>query len=99
MADMTMVEPGDILSAAGELDNHQAELSTLVGNFNSEIQRLIKSWKSPNTADFSSRFENDYTAMKEMLDQISDFAATLRQAAKDFEETEESVSADVAGLN
>jgi uncharacterized protein YukE len=96
MPDMSNIDSEKILSAVGQLDGIVDRMSGCVGKFDEAIGRLDKGWVSEVKAGFMATYQNDREAMQEMLGQLYEIGATLREAASDFDKTE---SETLSGAN
>ncbi len=88
MADMSNVDSDKILSAVGQLEGIVDRMNGCVGKFADAIEALDKGWVSEVKAGFMATYQNDWEAMQEMLGQLREINAMLREAAQDFDKTE-----------
>ncbi len=88
MADMSNIDSDKILSAVGQLEGIVDRMNGCVGKFADAIEALDKGWVSEVKAGFMATYQNDWDAMQEMLGQLREINAMLREAAQDFDKTE-----------
>ena len=91
MPDMSHVDSEKILSAVGQLDGVVDRMNGCVGKFADAIERLDKGWVSEVKTGFMATYQNDWEAMQEMLAQLRELSAALREAASDFDKTENEI--------
>jgi uncharacterized protein YukE len=88
MPDMSNIDSDKILSAVGQLEGIVDRMNSCVGKFADAIETLDKGWVSEVKAGFMSTYQNDWEAMQEMLGQLREINTMLRDAASDFDKTE-----------
>ena len=88
MADMSNIDSDKILSAVGQLEGIVDRMNGCVGKFADAIETLDKGWASEVKAGFMATYQTDWEAMQEMLGQLREINAMLREAAQDFDKTE-----------
>ena len=88
MPDISNIDSEKILSAVGQLDGVVDRMSGCVSKFADAIENLDKGWVSEVKAGFMARYQKDWEAMQEMLSQLREINTMLREAASDFDETE-----------
>jgi uncharacterized protein YukE len=88
MADMSNIDSDKILSAVGQLEGIVDRMNGCVGKFADAIETLDKGWVSEVKAGFMATYQNDWEAMQEMLGQLREINTMLREAAQDFDKTE-----------
>ena len=88
MPDISNIDSEKILSAVGQLDGVVDRMNGCVGKFADAIENLDKGWVSEVKAGFMATYQKDWEAMQEMLAQLREINATLREAASDFDKTE-----------
>ena len=88
MADMSNIDSDKILSAVGQLEGIVDRMNGCVGKFADAIEALDKGWVSEVKAGFMATYQNDWDAMQEMLGQLREINTMLREAAQDFDKTE-----------
>ena len=88
MADMSNIDSDKILSAVGQLEGIVDRMNGCVGKFADAIEALDKGWVSEVKAGFMATYQNDWEAMQEMLGQLREINTMLREAAQDFDKTE-----------
>ncbi len=88
MADMSNIDSDKILSAVGQLEGIVDRMNGCVGKFADAIETLDKGWVSEVKAGFMSTYQTDWEAMQEMLGQLREINTMLREAAQDFDKTE-----------
>ncbi|MDR0549153.1 MAG: WXG100 family type VII secretion target [Deltaproteobacteria bacterium] len=98
MPDVSNVESDKIISAAGQLDGVVDRLNGNVMKFADAIESLDKGWKSEVKAAFMATYRSDYEAMQEMIAQLREISATLRDAATDFDKTENDIQSSFSSL-
>jgi WXG100 family type VII secretion target len=85
---MSNVDSDKILSAVGQLEGIVDRMNGCVGKFADAIETLDKGWVSEVKAGFMATYQNDWEAMQEMLGQLHEINTMLREAAQDFDKTE-----------
>ena len=88
MSDLSNIDTEKILSAVGQLDGVVDRMNGCVGKFSDSIENLDKGWVSDVKAGFMATYQKDWEAMQEMLAQLREINTTLREAASDFDKTE-----------
>ena len=88
MPDMSNIDSEKILSDVGQLDGIVDRMNGCVGKFTDAIVNLDKGWVSEVKAGFMATYQKDQEAMQEMLSQLREVCTTLREAASDFDKTE-----------
>jgi uncharacterized protein YukE len=88
MPDMSNIDSEKILSAVGQLEGIVDRMNGCVGKFADTIETLDKGWVSEVKGGFMDTYQNDWEAMQEMLGQLREINAMLREAAQDFDKTE-----------
>jgi len=96
MPDISNIDSEKILSAVGQLDGIADRINGCVNKFNDAIAALDKGWVSDVKAGFMATYQTDRDAMQEMLVQLREINAGLRDAAGDFDKTETDI---VSGVN
>ena len=98
MPDMSHIDSEKILSAVSQLESIVARMSGQVGKFSDAIGTLDKGWVSEVKSEFMASYQTDLEAMHEMLQQLTEINTGLREAASDFDKTENEVLACVHAL-
>jgi len=98
MPDISHIDSEKILSATGQLDGIADRISGCAGKFNDAIAALDKGWVSDVKAGFMATYQIDRDAMQEMLSQLREINAGLRDAAGDFDKTENEMVSGVSTL-
>jgi uncharacterized protein YukE len=88
MPDMSNIDSEKILSAVGQLEGIVDRMNGCVGKFADAVETLDKGWTSEVKAGFMSAYQTDWEAMQEMLGQLREVNTMLREAATDFDKTE-----------
>jgi uncharacterized protein YukE len=88
MPDLSNIDSEKILSAVSQLDGIVDRMSGCAGKFADAIENLDKGWVSEVKGPFMQNYQTDWEAMQEMLAQLREVGATLREAAADFDKTE-----------
>ena len=88
MSDLSNIDSEKILSAVGQLDGVVDRMNGCVGKFADAIENLDKGWVSEVKAGFMATYQKDWEAMQEMLAQLREICTTLREAASDFDKSE-----------
>ena len=88
MPDISNIDSEKILSAVGQLDGVVDRMNGCVGKFADAIGNLDKGWISEVKGSFMNTYQNDREAMLEMLSQLREINTTLREAAGEFDKTE-----------
>ena len=96
MPDMSNIDSEKIISAVGQLDGIVDRMNGCVGKFADAIENLDKGWVSEVKSGFMATYQNDWEAMQEMLAQLRELNASLRDAASDFDKMENDA---LAGAN
>ncbi len=98
MASLSNVDPEKIRSTVSKLDGIIQSVSGCVDKFADAVEALDKGWVSDVKADFMSRYQKDWEAMQEMLNQYREISAQLLETANDVEKTEGDIFASVRAL-
>jgi len=98
MPEISNIDSEKILSAAGQLDGVVDRMNGCVGKFADAIENLDKGWVSEVKAGFMANYQKDWEAMQEMLAQLREISSGLRDAASDFDKTENDIAAGVGAL-
>jgi uncharacterized protein YukE len=61
----------------------------LRGEISDAIETLDKGWVSEVKSGFMATYQQDWEAMQEMLGQLREINTALREAAADFDKTEQ----------
>ena len=88
MPDMSNIDSDKILSAVGQLEGIVDRMNGCAGKFADAIETLDKGWISEVKTGFMVTYQNDWEAMQEMLGQLREINTILREAAQDFDKTE-----------
>jgi uncharacterized protein YukE len=88
MSDLTNIDSEKILSAVSQLDGIVDRMNGCVGKFADAIANLDKGWVSEVKGPFMQNYQTDQEAMQEMLSQLREVGTALREAAADFDKTE-----------
>jgi uncharacterized protein YukE len=88
MSDLTNIDSAKILSAVGQLDGVVDRMNGCVNKFADAIENLDKGWVSEVKGPFMQSYQTDREAMQEMLAQLREVGVALREAAADFDKTE-----------
>lgn len=98
MADMTNVDTGRIKSVVSQMDNLVDGMRADSIKIREAINALDKGWNADSKAKFMSRFRAEEEALVEMLEQYLEIGQVLREAADDFERTENEISSQCGSL-
>ena len=98
MPDISNIDSEKIISAAGQLDGIVDRMNGCAGKFADAIAALDKAWVSEVKAGFMATYQTDWEAVQEMLSQLREIGAGLREAASDFDKTEGDINAGVGAL-
>jgi len=98
MSDLSNIDPEKILSAVSRSEGIVDRISGLVMKFADAIETLDKGWVSEVKVGFMATYHTDRDAMQEMLSQLHEINATLREAASDFDKTEGDILSGVKAL-
>lgn len=98
MPDISNVDTEKILSAVGQLDSCVDRINGCVGKFADAIENLDKGWVSEVKGPFMVNYQRDWEAMQEMLAQLREVGTILREAAADFDKTENEMLSGVSAL-
>ena len=98
MPDISNIDSEKILSAVGQLDGITDRINGCVGKFAAAIETLDKGWVSEVKAGFMAAYQTDREAAQEMLAQLCEITAGLREAASDFDKTEGDIISSVSAL-
>ena len=98
MPDISNVDAEKILSAVSQLDGIVDKMNGSVGKFADAIETLDKGWISEVKGGFMSTYQHDWEAMQEMLSQLREINTTLREAASDFDKTENEILSGAGAL-
>jgi len=80
-----------LISAANQLDEITSRMNGCVSRFGSAIETLDKGWVSDVKAGFMATYQHDMSALQEMLAQLGEITAGLRDAASEFDKTENDI--------
>jgi WXG100 family type VII secretion target len=92
------VETEKISTAASNLDDVVERMKGLVTKFAEAITSLDKGWVSEVKGSFMAAYNRDYEAMQEMIEQLREVNVTLREAAADFDKTENEINSIIRSL-
>jgi uncharacterized protein YukE len=98
MSDTSNIDSEKILSTCSQLDAVVERMDGYVMKFADAIERLDKGWVSEIKAGFMTNYQKDLEAMQEMISQLRELTTMLREAASDFDKTEEDVFSSVGSL-
>ena len=98
MPDMSNIDTEKILSAVGQLDGVIDRMNGCVGKFADAIENLDKGWVSEVKGAFMANYQKDLEAMQEMLSQLKEINTMLREAASDFDKTENELQSGANSL-
>lgn len=98
MPDISNIDWEKILSAASQMDGITDRINGCAGKFADAVETLDKGWTSEVKAGFMAAYQKDWEAMQEMLAQLREFSAGLRDAASDFDKTENEICSKVRAL-
>lgn len=98
MPDISNVDTEKILSAVGQLEGIVDRMNGSVAKFADAIENLDKGWVSEVKAGFMATYQTDMEAMQEMLSQLMEINTTLREAASDFDKSENETLSGVRAL-
>ena len=98
MPDISNIDGEKILAAASQLEGIVDRLNKSVMKFADAIETLDKGWVSEVKAGFMSTYKVDIDAMHEMLSQLMEINAGLREAASDFDKTESDILGSFGAL-
>lgn len=99
MAGMSNVDSDKILSTVGQLEGITDRLNGCVTKFSDAIAALDKGWVSEVKGPFMDNYQTDLEAMQEMVSQLQEVNAIMREAAADFDKTESEIAGNVRALN
>ena len=88
MSDLSNIDTEKILSAVGQLEGVVDRMNGCVGKFADAVANLDNGWVSEVKAGFMATYQKDLEATQEMLSQLREVNVTLREAAGEFEKTE-----------
>jgi uncharacterized protein YukE len=88
MSDLTNIDSEKILSTVSQLDGIVDRMNGCVVKFSDAIGNLDKGWISEVKGPFMQNYQTDLEAMQEMLAQLREVGTALREAAADFDKTE-----------
>jgi uncharacterized protein YukE len=98
MPDISNIDSEKILSSVGQLDGIVDRMNGCVGKFADAIEALDKGWVSEVKGPFMANYQKDWDAMQEMLSQLREIGTALREAAADFDKTENEMLSGVNAL-
>ena len=98
MADITNVDPQQILKTVSRLDTIVNGIAGSVGKIEDIMAALDKGWISSVKYEFMSRYQSDAEALREMIDQYEEISQLLTQCAKDYENADEGLKAKFGSL-
>jgi len=98
MADTSNNDSEKLLAAANQLDGILGTMNGCVTRFSGAIDALDKGWVSDIKAGFMSTYHNDLSALQEMMAQLNEITAGLRDAAAEFEKTESDILGSFSAL-
>ncbi|MDR0355920.1 MAG: hypothetical protein LBJ64_09355 [Deltaproteobacteria bacterium] len=98
MSDTSNIDSEKILSTCNQLDGVVDRMDGYVMKFAEAIERLDKGWVSEIKAGFMANYQKDLEAMQEMISQLRELTNMLRDAASDFDKTEEDIYSDIGSL-
>lgn len=98
MSDLSNIDSEKILSAVGQMDGIVDRMSGCVDKFADAIETLDKGWISEVKTDFMRTYQGDWEAMQEMLSQLRELNTMLREAAADFDKTENEIASGAGAL-
>jgi len=87
-----------LLSAASQLEGITSRMNGCVTRFSGAIETLDKGWVSDVKAGFMATYQHDMNALQEMLAQLNEITAGLRDAASDFDKTESDILGSFSAL-
>lgn len=93
------VTPETLESQAGKVDQKAIDYFNDYMKLLNEVRDMTSiDWKGDDATAFKTKveaFEADFKKMKQLMDE---YATYLRQAAKNYRETQENVKSNIAGL-
>ena len=98
MSDASNVDSDKLLAAAGQMEGIVDRMNRQVMKFTEAIEALDKGWVSDVKSGFMSTYRTDLDAMQEMISQLTELNALLRESAADFDKTENEAVASVGSL-
>ena len=99
MPDMSNIDSEKILGAVSQIDGLINRIRGCVGKFADAIENLDKGWVSDVKAPFMAGYQTDWEAMQEMISQLSEVNEGLKNAAVDFDKTEEDILSGINALS
>ena len=98
MPDISNIDAEKILSSTGQLEAVTERMNGCVMKFADTIENLDKGWVSEVKAGFMDNYHGDLAAMQEMVAQLWEISSGLREAASDFDKTENDIYGKVNAL-
>ena len=88
MPDISNIDSEKIMSDVNRLDGIVDRMNGCASKFADTVGNLDKGWISEVKAGFMSTYQKDWEAVQEMLAQLREINTSLREAASDFDKTE-----------
>ena len=98
MADMTNVDTDRIKSVVSQMDSLVNGMRNDSMKIREAIAALDKGWNAESKAKFMDRFRKEEEALAEMLEQYLEVGSILREAADDFDKTENEINGQFGAL-
>lgn len=93
------VTPENLIAKAGQVDTEAGEYYNEYRNLLADVQELTATdWTGEDATEFRQKVENfepDFNKMKELMNEYADF---LREAARNYQNTQENVRATIKSL-
>ncbi len=94
-----VVNPAELNSTAGRIDNMSAEYRKLFNKLFSDVNSMQAAWQGADNQAFSSQiqgFQDDFTLMAKLMDEYSQF---LKTAAKTYQQAQDDTIAAARKLS
>ncbi|MCI9292260.1 MAG: WXG100 family type VII secretion target [Erysipelotrichaceae bacterium] len=98
MAKVIEVTPAQLESAAGKIDGHAGDYQSLYQEFYKVTDDMAANWDGKDNLAFIERISGFRDDFQKMYQLMLDYADYLRKAAKNYRDTQDSITSQAKNL-